>query len=197
MDEIGDMPLESQTSLLRFLETGHIERLGSTESIAVDVRVVSATHVDLQAAVAAERFRGDLYHRLCVLRVKQPPLRERERDIVLLAEHILNQIRKHSPERIRGFSPAALRSLHAHDWPGNVRELINRIRNAAAMCEDGVIRPCDSNCIRQPRPNGRPPWPRSGMRPNCRHSRKPCSATMNGSSTSPRNSASRVSPCSG
>ncbi|AOY91432.1 Fis family transcriptional regulator [Cupriavidus sp. USMAA2-4] len=156
LDEIGDMPLESQTSLLRFLETGHIERLGSTESIAVDVRVVSATHVDLQAAVAAERFRGDLYHRLCVLRVKQPPLRERERDIVLLAEHILNQIRKHSPERIRGFSPAALRSLHAHDWPGNVRELINRIRNAAAMCEDGVIRPCDLE-LHSPAETERPP----------------------------------------
>ncbi len=73
LDEIGDMPLESQTSLLRFLETGRIERLGGTESVAVDVRVISATHVDLEAAVATERFRGDLFHRLCVLRVKQPP----------------------------------------------------------------------------------------------------------------------------
>ncbi|MGO4157994.1 sigma 54-interacting transcriptional regulator [Cupriavidus sp. YAF13] len=154
LDEIGDMPLESQASLLRFLETGRIERLGSTESITVDARIVSATHVDLDAAVAAERFRGDLYHRLCVLRVKQPPLREREGDITLLAEHILNNIRSHSPDHIKGFSPAALRALSAHDWPGNVRELINRTRHAAAMCENGVITPCDLDL--QPPPETRP-----------------------------------------
>jgi len=143
LDEIGDMPLESQTSLLRFLETGRIERLGGTESVAVDVRVISATHVDLEAAVAAERFRGDLYHRLCVLRVKQPPLRERGSDVLLLAEHILEAVRKDSPEHIRGFSPLALRAITAHTWPGNVRELLNRIRLAAAMCENGVIQPSD------------------------------------------------------
>jgi len=143
LDEIGDMPLESQTSLLRFLETGRIERLGGTESVPVDVRIISATHVDLEAAVAAERFRSDLYHRLCVLRIKQPPLRERGSDVLLLAEHILESVRKDSPERIRGFSPLALRALTAHDWPGNVRELLNRIRHAAAMCEDGIIQPSD------------------------------------------------------
>lgn len=154
LDEIGDMPLESQASLLRFLETGHIERLGSTESITVDARIISATHVDLDAAVAAERFRGDLYHRLCVLRIKQPPLREREGDIAPLAEHILNGVRSHSPHHIKGFSPAALRALSAHDWPGNVRELINRIRHAAAMCENGVIKPCDLDL--QPPPETRP-----------------------------------------
>ncbi|CAG9165039.1 Anaerobic nitric oxide reductase transcription regulator NorR [Cupriavidus laharis] len=143
LDEIGDMPLESQTSLLRFLETGRIERLGGTESIEVDVRIVSATHVDLEAAIAAERFRGDLYHRLCVLRVRQPPLRERGSDLMLLAEHVLASVRKQSPNRIRGFSPTALRAIQQHVWPGNVRELINRIRHAAAMCEDGVIQPED------------------------------------------------------
>jgi len=143
LDEIGDMPLESQASLLRFLETGHIERLGGTESIAIDVRIVSATHVDLEAAIASERFRGDLYHRLCVLRVKQPPLRERGSDVLLLAEHMLNGVRKQSPEKIKGFAPSALRAISAHNWPGNVRELINRIRHAAAMCEDGLIRPSD------------------------------------------------------
>ncbi|KJK22476.1 Fis family transcriptional regulator [Burkholderiaceae bacterium 16] len=143
LDEIGDMPLESQTSLLRFLETGRIERLGGTESISIDARIVSATHVDLEAAVAAERFRSDLYHRLCVLRVKQPPLRERDGDIILLAEHILNDIRKQSPDRIKGFSPAAIRAINAHSWPGNVRELLNRIRHAAAMCENGVVNPAD------------------------------------------------------
>ncbi|MFP3889691.1 sigma-54 dependent transcriptional regulator [uncultured Ralstonia sp.] len=152
LDEIGDMPLESQTSLLRFLETGCIERLGGTESVAVDVRVISATHVDLEAAVMAERFRGDLYHRLCVLRVKQPALRERETDIALLAEHILNAIRSHSPEHIKGFSPAAVRALNQHDWPGNVRELINRIRQAAAMCEDGILKPRDLDLQPPPEP---------------------------------------------
>ncbi|AGW89121.1 Fis family transcriptional regulator [Ralstonia pickettii DTP0602] len=143
LDEIGDMPLESQTSLLRFLETGRIERLGGTESVEVDVRIISATHVDLEAAIAAERFRGDLYHRLCVLRVRQPPLRERGSDIMLIAEHVLEGVRKQSPARIRGFSPTALRAIQRHNWPGNVRELINRIRHAAAMCEDGVIQPAD------------------------------------------------------
>ncbi|WP_349608947.1 MULTISPECIES: sigma-54 dependent transcriptional regulator [Cupriavidus] len=143
LDEIGDMPLESQTSLLRFLETGRIERLGGTESVEVDVRIISATHVDLEAAIAAERFRGDLYHRLCVLRVRQPPLRERGSDIMLIAEHVLEGVRKQSPARIRGFSPTALRAIQLHNWPGNVRELINRIRHAAAMCEDGVIQPAD------------------------------------------------------
>ncbi|WP_354686808.1 sigma-54 dependent transcriptional regulator [Cupriavidus necator] len=143
LDEIGDMPLESQTSLLRFLETGRIERLGGTESVEVDVRIISATHVDLEAAIAAERFRGDLYHRLCVLRVRQPALRERGSDILLIAEHVLDNVRKQSPARIRGFSPTALRAIQLHNWPGNVRELINRIRHAAAMCEDGVIQPAD------------------------------------------------------
>ncbi|WP_460483748.1 AAA-type ATPase lid domain-containing protein, partial [Cupriavidus yeoncheonensis] len=118
-------------------------RLGGTESIEVNVRIVSATHVDLEAAIAAERFRGDLYHRLCVLRVRQPPLRERGSDLMLLAEHMLASVRKQSPNRIRGFSPTALRAIQQHDWPGNVRELINRIRHAAAMCEDGVIQPED------------------------------------------------------
>ncbi|WP_455279855.1 sigma 54-interacting transcriptional regulator [Cupriavidus necator] len=143
LDEIGDMPLESQTSLLRFLETGRIERLGGTESVEVDVRIISATHVDLEAAIAAERFRGDLYHRLCVLRVRQPALRERGSDILLIAEHVLDNVRKQSPARIRGFSPTALRAIQLHNWPGNVRELINRIRHAAAMCEEGVIQPAD------------------------------------------------------
>ncbi|WP_042884413.1 sigma-54 dependent transcriptional regulator [Cupriavidus necator] len=143
LDEIGDMPLESQTSLLRFLETGRIERLGGTESVEVNVRIISATHVDLEAAIAAERFRGDLYHRLCVLRVRQPPLRERGSDIMLIAEHVLEGVRKQSPARIRGFSPTALRAIQQHNWPGNVRELINRIRHAAAMCEEGVIQPAD------------------------------------------------------
>ncbi|NOV22947.1 sigma-54-dependent Fis family transcriptional regulator [Cupriavidus necator] len=143
LDEIGDMPIESQTSLLRFLETGRIERLGGTESVEVNVRIISATHVDLEAAIAAERFRGDLYHRLCVLRVRQPPLRERGSDILLIAEHVLETVRKQSPARIRGFSPMALRAIQLHTWPGNVRELINRIRHAAAMCEDGVIQPED------------------------------------------------------
>lgn len=156
LDEIGDMPLESQTSLLRFLETGCIERLGGTESVAVDVRVISATHVDLEAAIAAERFRGDLYHRLCVLRVKQPALRERDTDILLLAEHILNSVRSHSPEHIKGFSPTALRALSVHTWPGNVRELINRIRHAAAMCEDGIIKPADLD-LQPPVEPSRPP----------------------------------------
>ncbi len=92
LDEIGDLPLESQASLLRFLQEGKIERLGGRESIPVDVRIISATHVDLEDAMRDGRFRADLFHRLCVLRVDEPPLRARGKDIEILAHHILAQV---------------------------------------------------------------------------------------------------------
>lgn len=139
LDEVGDLPMESQASLLRFLQEGQIERLGSTEPINVDVRVISATHVDTESAVAAKRFRSDLYHRLCVLRIDEPPLRARGADIELLANHVLERFRDESARRIRGFSPGAIEALYNCDWPGNVRELINRVRRAIVMAEGMVI----------------------------------------------------------
>lgn len=143
LDEIGDLPLESQASLLRFLQEGSIERLGGHASIPVDVRIVSATHIDLEAAVAAKRFRQDLYHRLCVLRLEEPPLRVRGKDIELLAQHMLCKYKADSPRAIRGFAPCALEAMHGYEWPGNVRELINRVRRAIVMSESKVLTAID------------------------------------------------------
>ncbi|MGV2289002.1 sigma-54 dependent transcriptional regulator [Trinickia sp. YCB016] len=139
LDEIGDLPLESQASLLRFLQEGKIERLGGRESISVDVRVISATHVDLDVAMREGRFRADLFHRLCVLRVDEPPLRARGKDIEILAHHILHKFKTDSSRKIRGFTPSAIEAMHNYNWPGNVRELINRVRRAIVMAESKLI----------------------------------------------------------
>jgi DNA-binding NtrC family response regulator len=139
LDEIGDLPLESQASLLRFLQEGKIERLGGRESITVDVRVISATHIDLESAMREGRFRTDLFHRLCVLRIDEPPLRARGRDIEILAHHMLQKFRTDSARRVRGFAPSAIEAMHAYTWPGNVRELINRVRRAIVMAEGKLV----------------------------------------------------------
>jgi DNA-binding NtrC family response regulator len=139
LDEIGDLPLESQASLLRFLQEGKIERLGGRESITVDVRVISATHVDLESAMREGRFRADLFHRLCVLRIDEPPLRARGKDIEILAHHILHKFKTDSSRKIRGFAPSAIEALYSYSWPGNVREMINRVRRAIVMAEGKLI----------------------------------------------------------
>ncbi|WP_061178535.1 sigma-54 dependent transcriptional regulator [Caballeronia pedi] len=139
LDEIGDLPLESQASLLRFLQERKIERLGGHESTPVDVRIISATHVDMHTAILEGRFRADLYHRLCVLQVNEPPLRERGKDIELLAKHMLARFKADARRRLRGFSPCAIAALHSYTWPGNVRELINRVRRAIVMSEGRQI----------------------------------------------------------
>jgi DNA-binding NtrC family response regulator len=139
LDEIGDLPLESQASLLRFLQERKIERLGGHGSTPVDVRIISATHVDMQTAMIEGRFRADLYHRLCVLQVNEPPLRERGRDIELLAKHMLERFKTDARRRLRGFSPCAIAALHTYGWPGNVRELINRVRRAIVMSDGRQI----------------------------------------------------------
>jgi len=135
LDEIGDLPLESQASLLRFLEQGTIQRLGGHDEIAVDARIICATHVDLGAAVERGRFREDLYHRLRVIELQMPPLRERGGDIALLAAWALARHAGEGGGRVRGFTRDALRALHDHRWPGNVRELVNRVRQAVVMAE--------------------------------------------------------------
>jgi DNA-binding NtrC family response regulator len=139
LDEIGDLPIDSQASLLRFLQERTIRRLGSNEPVAVDVRIVSATHVDLQAAMSDGSFRADLFHRLCVLRVDQPPLRTRGKDIELLAQHIFDRFGSDAPHRVRGFSADAIDAMYKHDWPGNVRELINRVRRALVMAKGRLV----------------------------------------------------------
>jgi DNA-binding NtrC family response regulator len=139
LDEIGDLPLDSQASLLRFLQERTIHRLGGNDPVPVDCRIVSATHVDLYSAIPEERFRADLFHRLCVIRVDQPPLRSRGKDIELLAMHTFERFRSDAPHHVRGFSADAIDSMYKHDWPGNVRELINRVRRALVMAKGRLV----------------------------------------------------------
>ena len=139
LDEIGDLPLESQASLLRFLQERKVERIGGHGSTPVDVRIISATHVDMQTAMIEGRFRADLYHRLCVLQIDEPPLRARGKDIELLAKHMLDRFKKDASRRLRGFAPDAIAAIHNYGWPGNVRELINRVRRAIVMSEGRQI----------------------------------------------------------
>ncbi|MGB5305005.1 MAG: sigma-54 dependent transcriptional regulator [Gammaproteobacteria bacterium] len=143
LDEIGDLSLDLQVNLLRFLQEGTIERVGRAEPIKVDVRVVAATHVDLQAAVKNGTFREDLYYRLNVLRLELPPLRERDGDVERLAEHYFKIFAKERKKRIRGFSGSALLAMKAYTWPGNVRELINRVHRGLVMCDNYQITPKD------------------------------------------------------
>lgn len=150
LDEVGDLPAEAQTALLRVLQEGVLERIGSHEPVRVDVRVIAATHVDLEQAVADGRFRSDLYYRLNVLRLTLPPLRERGEDIVLLARHALHSLRLRHPGRARGFSEAALAAMRRFAWPGNVRELLNRVQRAAIICEQELIEPEDMELAGSP-----------------------------------------------
>ena len=143
LDEIGDLPLELQANLLRFLQEKMISRVGSTERLRVNVRVIAATHVDLRQAVAGGHFREDLYYRLNVVQLRVPPLRERREDIPLLAEEIFKQFKGHKSPQLRGFSSEALSALMAHDWPGNVRELINRVQHAMVMSEGRLLSAAD------------------------------------------------------
>lgn len=143
LDEIGDLPLDAQTNLLRVLQEGTVERVGSHQAIRVDVRVLAATHVDLEAAIAAGRFRQDLFYRLDVLRLQMPPLRARGADVELLAREFLDAFRAGHTVQARGFSAAARQCLRQHAWPGNVRELLNRVRRAAVVAEQALIEPAD------------------------------------------------------
>ncbi len=143
LDEIGDLPLDLQATLLRFLQENTVERLGSLESIKVDVRVISATNIDLQQAVEDDYFREDLYYRLNVLQLPLPPLRERLGDIELLANYYLRKFAAEYKRNIKGFNQLALQLLNSYTWPGNIRELMNRVRRAVIMCENPWISPAD------------------------------------------------------
>lgn len=135
LDEIGDLPLELQTNLLRFLQEMQIERVGSSKPISVNVRVLAATHIDLEAAIRQGRFREDLYYRLNVLQVQTTPLRERTVDIRCLAEYFARRYAEEIGRRARSFSEQALCAMIEHPWPGNVRELANRVRRGMALAE--------------------------------------------------------------
>ena len=139
LDEIGDMPASLQTRLLRVLAEGEFFRVGGRELIRVDVRVIAATHQDLEARVAEGRFRADLLHRLDVVRLRIPPLRERRADIPLLAETFLRGAARKLGAGAKRFDPATLAALQALDWPGNVRELQNLCWSLAALAPGDTI----------------------------------------------------------
>jgi PAS domain S-box-containing protein len=139
LDEVGDLSAAFQVKLLRALQEGEIQPLGGTETLTVDVRVVSATNHDLGRLIQEGSFREDLYYRLCVIPVQIPPLRERREDIIPLLEHYIARFATRTGKPIRGVSAAALQSLVDYDYPGNVRELTNIIERAFALCHGGQI----------------------------------------------------------
>ncbi len=143
LDEIGDMPLDMQVNLLRFLQEKTIERVGGNDSIEIDVRVIAATHVDLAEAVRQGRFREDLYYRINVVCISMPPLADRGQDIEDIAKYYFAKFASAHNRSLRGFSKAAMNAMLSHNWPGNVRELVNRVQRATVMAEGRFIQPED------------------------------------------------------
>ena len=135
LDEIGDLPAETQIALLRVLQEGEIERVGGSQSISVNVRVLAATNRDLKAAMAAGTFRQDLFYRLNVFPIQVPPLRERMDDIPLLITYLVERYAKKAGKKIRNIQEKTLELFQAYDWPGNIRELQNVIQRAIVLCE--------------------------------------------------------------
>lgn len=139
LDEIGDMPLAMQAKLLRVLEEGEVERIGGDKAIAVNVRVVVATHRDLEARVREEKFRQDLFHRIYVFPLMLPPLRDRREDIPRLVEHFAGQVCAQNGWKPVPFTADAMQALQAHSWPGNVRELRNMVERLMLLATDGQV----------------------------------------------------------
>ena len=143
LDEVGDIPLPLQVKLLRFLQERVIERIGGRSTIAVDTRIVCATHQDLESMIASGRFRDDLYYRLAEIVVMIPCLAERPGDAVLLARHFVARFARTMNPKVQGLGPDAAEAIDAHNWPGNVRELENRIKRAVIMADGRTIGAAD------------------------------------------------------
>ena len=143
LDEVGNMSANTQAKVLRAIQNQEFERLGGNRTIKVDVRIVAATNINLEAAIKEGRFREDLFYRLNVVNILVPALRERVEDIVPLAEHFIKRFARELRRRVNGFSAEAVKSLQEYRWPGNVRELENSIERAVLMCEGDTIRPAD------------------------------------------------------
>lgn len=139
LDEIGELSPELQVKLLRVLQERVIERVGGTETIAVDFRLVAATNKDLQEEISAGRFREDLFYRLNVVNIHLPPLRERREDIPILASHFLRKFAQENSRQIQGFTPGAIDYLSAYEWPGNVRQLENVVERCVVLATHDVI----------------------------------------------------------
>jgi two-component system response regulator AtoC len=143
LDEVGDLPLDVQVKLLRVLQEREFERVGGVETVKVDVRVISATHRDLEKLISEGKFREDLYYRLNVFPITLPPLRERPGDIPLLVDHFVSKYAQSAGKRMRGADPAAIGLLSAYPWPGNVRELENVIERGMILARSDVLTASD------------------------------------------------------
>jgi transcriptional regulator with GAF, ATPase, and Fis domain len=143
LDEIGDLPLDVQIKLLRVLQEREFERVGGVDTVKVDVRLVSATHRDLEKLITEGKFREDLYYRLNVFPITMPPLRDRPGDIALLVEHFVSKYAQSTGKRMRGADPAAIALLSAYPWPGNVRELENVIERGMILAGSDILTASD------------------------------------------------------
>ncbi|MFZ2449272.1 MAG: PEP-CTERM-box response regulator transcription factor [Methylovulum miyakonense] len=139
LDEIGDLPIGLQSKLLRFLQERSIERIGGRKEIPVDVRIICATHQNLQALIDEGRFRSDLYYRVSEITLSIPPLRERDGDAITIANVLLKRFSEANNKILKGFSPEAVQAIENYPWPGNIRELENKIKRAVIMADDAVI----------------------------------------------------------
>jgi two-component system NtrC family response regulator len=147
LDEIGDMPLGLQAKMLRFLQERVIERVGGRQEIPVDIRVICATHRNLQEMVAEQTFREDLFYRVGEIIIKIPPLRERENDVILLAKTFLNQYNEEFGTKVKGLSDSAVKAMLQHRWNGNIRELQNKLKSAVILAEGSSIQADDLGLV--------------------------------------------------
>jgi transcriptional regulator with GAF, ATPase, and Fis domain len=150
LDEVGELPAETQIALLRVLQEHEFERVGGNRSIQTDVRVIAATNRDLQAAVAAGVFRSDLFYRLNVFPIEVPPLRERQQDIPVLVEYFIDRYARKAGKSIRGVCTRSLELLQSYPWPGNIRELQNVIERSVILCDTETFSVDESWLSRQP-----------------------------------------------
>jgi len=165
LDEVGDMSQRTQAKVLRVLQEGEVERIGSQKTIKVDVRVIAATNKNLEEEIEKGEFREDLYFRLSVIPVRVPPLRERTEDVPVLVQHFVDEFSATSNFRRKAFSPAAMEALKRHPWRGNVRELRNTVERLLIMAEGETIEPDDlSEVLRKPAGASSAPGVRSSTR---------------------------------
>jgi formate hydrogenlyase transcriptional activator len=153
LDEVGELPAETQIALLRVLQEHEFERIGGTRSIQTDVRVIAATNRDLEAAIAAGTFRSDLFYRLNVFPIEAPPLRERCEDIPVLVEYFIDRYARKAGKNITGINKKSLGLLQAYPWPGNIRELQNVIERSLILCKTQTFSVDESWLYRQPHRN--------------------------------------------
>ena len=181
LDEIGDMPIDLQGHLLRFLQERQIRRVGGRETIDLDVRIVSATNVRLAHAIAAGRFREDLFYRLNVLALPVPPLRDRADDIAGLATHFLRLATRDFDRSVAGFTAEAMAALRRHRWPGNVRELMSVVRRAVVIGDGPLIEANTLTGLQDPPvaiAGSAPPKPGSASKPGSAEERAALLATL-------------------